>query len=156
MIESFLSPEVTEFMKTLYKGLCFYEQICPCNYKFGPKGQVNFFDVIDGERITTYRFDTPHDGYPYQHLNMNPRFFNRPDPHIWMPPGTTFILAIFLKPLRLMLSIAKFGQKLLLTSMLAQSVINDWRFGTTRNTIESLVNIGGVSLTLFIAGKIGK
>lgn len=157
LVDGCLTPEFNDQMKSIYTALAFTEAILPSNYKISKKGSINFFDYTsDCRRITTYRFDKPHPGYNYEHLNMNPEYFNQPDPHIWLPPGTTTCMWICLIPVELLLWITRKCKTVLISAMALRSIANDLRFGTTRNCAETAVYAVGVTVSLFITAKIGK
>lgn len=158
LVDGFLTPEFNDQMKSFYKLLAFTEHILPSNYKITRKGAVNFFDYTpDGRGITTYRFDRPHGGYyDFEHLNMNPAYFNQPDPHIWLPPHTPTFMWICLMPVQLVLWITRKARTVLISAMVIQSIANDMRFGTTRNCVETAVYAGGVAASLFTTTKMGE
>lgn len=44
-------------------------------------------DTVYGWTGWVFRFDRPHIGAEFDHLNINPRLTHQRDPHIKLPPG---------------------------------------------------------------------
>lgn len=56
-----------------------------------------------------FRFDNPHKGYHYEHLNVRHKFSGHKDPHLWLPPGTIFVSFKFYNKFHQQLSLLLIG-----------------------------------------------
>ncbi|XP_063922842.1 uncharacterized protein C13G5.2-like isoform X2 [Zophobas morio] len=99
---------------------------------------------IKGKKNWVIRFDKPHLGkVPYDHININPKISGIKDPHIPLPPGglaaaegaSKFFTAVnkVAGPVALMMDGYQVGS----------SIGEDYKNGTTRNTVETVANISG-------------
>jgi hypothetical protein len=99
--------------------------------------------AVKGTNNAIIRFDRPHKNVYFNHININPRFSGKPDPHLKLPPGglsAAETTAKFCKivnkvaiPVALFIDIIQTGL----------AVREDYKKGTTRNTVETVAGKGG-------------
>lgn len=148
-----LSPHILKLFKTLK----IMEHISPDKIKIYNSGQIAIIKKVLDKSVWIVRVDVPHKGVPYNHLNINPRYFKLDaDPHVWLPPGTTTILGPIFKAAKYLGNFADIAQTASKTLILAQSAVKDYENGSTRNTAEAALKLALIKASLIATVKIGE
>ncbi|XP_012261124.2 uncharacterized protein C13G5.2-like [Athalia rosae] len=112
------------------------------------RGAVNIFKASSKPGTTKWnwmvRLDTPHKGANFHHMNINPKLAGiRRDPHIPIPANSVKVAVKTAKFLKKVNTVLVPTAVAIDSFRVASNVYKDYGKGTTRNTVETVAEIGG-------------
>lgn len=142
---------------SLYKTLRSIEKFGPTSIKVCQNGKVILYKKLLDKNVTMMRFDLPHNNFPYEHVNVSPKYFNiAEDPHLKLPQGTLSFLGPIAKGANKIVSNVDVIKTCVVRLMLVNAILQDIKNETTRNTAECLIQIASCNASLIAAGKVGE
>lgn len=89
------------------------------------------------------RLDRPHKGTPFPHLNIDPKYTKRPDPHMKVPESAYKAVPVAVKTAEIIGQLAFYAAVAYDTCKLGNAIANDYRNNTSSETVDTATDISG-------------